>query len=276
MPAAPSANPVSNRLPDVLDKRKTAVSSGAEPVVPLASQVLDQTPAATTLPGEKAPPVRRPAKRRPDAPAQVARAVDSVTNWPSSVSAKSRPATVSQASSQSADALVRPVDRPAAEAIDLTIVPLAGQSVSQLKVETPIERAQPLRSVVHSASTLDADTSPAEPPRTNRLPVEYRSALPTAAHVTTPHQAHADGRRVADDRPIVPRPDPALTPERPTRGISQPEARAESLPTIRVTIGRVEVRTTPTSPSKAVSGNRSAHPALSLQDYLKQNQSRKP
>jgi hypothetical protein len=83
---------------------------------------------------------------------------------------------------------------------------------------------------------------------------------------------------VVVEESIKPRPDlnllatSAALPETAARH-QQAETLTEP-PTIRVTIGRIEVRTTTTPPS-AAPRPRPAQPTISLQDYLKQNRSRK-
>jgi len=103
------------------------------------------------------------------------------------------------------------------------------------------------------------------------------SARPPRAPAT-PLQQNAKSNQ-EDEKPIAPRLDPAaLSSSARTQSMTArrlPPVVSEALPTIRVTIGRIEVRTTPAPSTPAVRQARPAQPALSLKEYLKQGQSKK-
>jgi hypothetical protein len=156
---------------------------------------------------------------------------------------------------------------------------LVSPSVNQAKATPParLPSESPTRpamgNVVQSQTTF-ADIAPGA---LASLAQTISSTRPPRATATSLQQNAKSSQE--DEKPIAPRLDPAaLSGSAWTQSMTArrlPPVVSEALPTIRVTIGRIEVRTTPAPSTPVAPRSRPAQPALSLKEYLKQGQSKK-
>ena len=143
----------------------------------------------------------------------------------------------------------------------------------------PKEKAQTSRKEVHPRIELhpvqinkppDAPISPAPQPRSEPKPT--RSPVPSALKVRRAFQAETD-------RPIsiLRLPKREARPPNPPAKLSSPIHRAEppAEPSIKVTIGRVEVRAVIEPPKPAAKPRKPMRSAISLDDFLKRQEERR-
>jgi hypothetical protein len=106
------------------------------------------------------------------------------------------------------------------------------------------------------------------------LPASTQARATSTPTTTGPEQATPTGRAVpgSPELAIVPAPEPGQGEMRSTTRADAARPRLgepEPLPTVRVTIGRVEVRTEPRPSAPVAPRPRPARQTLSLDDYLK-------
>jgi hypothetical protein len=153
------------------------------------------------------------------------------------------------------------------------VLPLGERRTGRAETIEPLDRraAEPgfgsVPAPAEAAAGLTAPGPATRPPQP--IPATgQRTAGPRRRQVPDAARAVPDSREPA----IVPMPEPApadrlpVTAERPARPA---EGQAGPPPTVRVTIGRIEVRTAPPPPAPVAQRPEPARPALSLDDYLK-------
>ena len=173
---------------------------------------------------------------------------------------------------------VAPAQPIAPEPIALEQINLSMRSSSLVPVSQSANSIPPINPQISSPATLTAVQLPKDSTNQSSIPSLPPIAIAPLNPTAQPQTAQPDTEQPAD-RPIPesfqPIPLPQITPL--IRRAEAAEAIAESdrrslpsvaLPTIQVTIGRIEIRATPPAASRP-KPSRSA-PQLSLQDYLKQ------
>jgi hypothetical protein len=257
-------------------RRSRFEAQGAEPVLGETEERIDATPAWPT----EARPDGRDTPADVGAPARSPRAVrpasdETPRHAPLETATRSIPAAAPPAAAPAAAPPASPVIAPAMAVTDGATSPTNRASAAVPRREpTAAER------VATAPAAAAVAAAPASPPE--------RSSTDEAAPVSSARSSRAPIARIAEPPPAEPPADVApvrpgeIAPARRREPLREPARRSDpggprppadrpAVPSVQVSIGRVEVRAV-FAPPPSAARRPSPAPALSLDDYLKQRE----